>query len=849
MQIDNIFFEQEILAKVERPSQYTGGETNSKIKDWQQAAVKMCFAFPDTYEIGMSHLGLRLLYETINNHSSHLCERTFMPLDDMAALLRVNNLPLFSWESRHGLNDFDIVGFTLQSELSYTNILAMLDLAQIPVFSEQRSEDDPLIIAGGPCVYNPEPLADFIDLFVIGEGEEIILELLNLVAKAQSQGLTKEQLLAGAAHIEGIYVPRFYTARYKDDGRFDKLVAADDLPATIKKRILTDIDQAPFPDSPLLPTLKPVHDRIMLEIMRGCTRGCRFCQAGMIYRPLREKSAETLLEQARMQAKNSGYDEITLLSLSSADYSDIIPLMEDLLTEHSGCGISISLPSLRVDAMSVGLAARTQEVRKSGITLAPEAGSQHLRDIINKGVTEEDILGAIIAAFSQGYTSVKLYFMLGLPYEDDADIFAIADLCQKIVQLAKKHKPREIKKPLKITLGVASFVPKTHTPFQWAGQASMAKLQAKQQLLRYAIRPLRQVSVNFHDARVSLLEAALARGDRRIAKALYLAWQKGCHLDGWSEHFAFESWQEAFAEAGLSATDIAEQQFAFGEALPWQHIDCGVSQEWLIEEAVRAARAQLTADCRYGECNGCGVCDQAWQNVYAPKRELALVPRTKKQQASEQLYKYRCRLAISGAMIWVSHLDLLSAMEKALRRSGLPIAYSQGFNPHMQISWGPAHPVGLASDSEYLDLTFKSPAPQDWQELLATALPEGLKLVSGREITMPTPALMAEINYAAYRLEFAEGSAEQLAKAVAALHSADTCFIERHRPKGDKIVDIRPAIAALTQQGSAITCEIDMAKGAAPKPQELAELLLPGSQAAAFRLGMYIKRDGELQEP
>lgn len=850
MQLDSVFFEQAILSRVERPAQYTGGESNSYNKSWQQAGTKMCFAFPDTYEIGMSHLGLRLLYETINNGSAHLCERTFMPLDDMQQLLRDNDLPLFSWESRHALADFDVLGFTLQSELSYSNILFMLELAKIPLLSDMRSADYPLIIAGGPCVYNPEPLADFIDLFVIGEGEEVTIELLDLLQKAKETGLSKEQLLQQAAGIAGIYVPCFYQAEYREDGRFAKLVPMEGIAETIKKRILPDLDTAPFPDKPLLPSIKPVHDRIMLEIMRGCTHGCRFCQAGIIYRPLREKSAENLLANAREQVAGSGYDEITLLSLSSADYSDIMPLMEDLLAEHSGCGIGISLPSLRVDAMSVGLAARTQEVRKSGITLAPEAGSQHLRDIINKGVSEEDILNAAAAAFSQGYTSVKLYFMIGLPYEDDADILAIAELCGKILQLAKKHKPKDIKKPIKITLGVSSFVPKTHTPFQWLGQDSVTKLQAKQQLLREAIRPIKAVSVNFHDVRVSLLEAVFARGDRRLAAVLQKAVAKGCHLDGWTEHFNFAAWQDAFAEAGMDMEQIAGRQFAFGEALPWQHIDCGVSNEWLAKECVKAGRAQLTEDCRYGECSDCGVCDEHWQSVYATKRPLNKAPRNKRPGELTQLNKYRCRIAVEGQLIWISHLDLLAAMEKALRRSGLPIAYSQGFNPHMQISWGPAHPVGLASDCEYLDLIFAEPAPADWQERLNATLPPGLRLISGREVEMTMPALMAAINYAAYRLEFAADTNQQsLSEAVEKLLADTTCFIERIRPKGNKIVDIRPAIAKMKASDQLVDYEIMLDKGASPKPQEIADILQAGALFRARRLGMFIKAGEQLLEP
>lgn len=849
MIVDQDLLEKLILPKVERPAQYVGGEYNMILKDWDAAPVKMCFAFPDTYEIGMSHLGLRLLYDTTNNHSPHLCERAFMPLDDMAALLKANHIPLFSWESHHSLADFDIVGFTLQYELSYSNILSMLDLAGIPVLAADRSENDPLIIAGGPCVYNPEPLADFIDFFVIGEGEEMNLEVYDLVAKMKASSSGKDEILLAVKDIPGVYVPSLYTDSYKADGRFDKLSAHDNAPETVKKRILTDMDSAPFPDKPLLPSVKPVHDRIMLELMRGCTHGCRFCQAGIIYRPVREKTTAQLVKQAAAQVDNSGYDDISLLSLSSADYTDIIPLMENLLSAHSGCGVGISLPSLRVDAMSVGLAARTQEVRKSGITLAPEAGSQHLRDIINKGVTEEDILKAAAAAFSQGYTSIKLYFMIGLPYEENADITAIGELCRKILQLAKQHKPAEIKKPIKITLGVSSFVPKPHTPFQWFGQDSIEKLRAKQQLLRETIRPMRQVTVHFHDPEVSFLEAAFARGDRRLGKALLLAWQKGCHMDGWSECFHFDRWQEAFAECGLSMSDYACRQYAYGEPLPWQHIDCGIRMDWLWNECIKAGRAQLTPDCHYGQCSGCGVCDKQWHCAYAPKTEIKMAPRRQIRELPQQLYKYRLRLAVRGRMIWLSHLDLLGTVERAFRRSGLPVAFSQGFNPHMQISWGPAHPVGLASDSEYLDIIFTEQLPADWCELLNQQLPEGVKLLSARQIDMNAKALMAIINYMDYRLQFTDPDGAILEQNFHLLCGASSWLIERISPKGKKTVDIRPSLVKLSLDGDQVHYSVQLDKGSVPKPWEISKILLPDTPCQAWRIGMYVADGEKLLEP
>ncbi|NLF80520.1 MAG: TIGR03960 family B12-binding radical SAM protein [Clostridia bacterium] len=843
---------QRILPRVERPAQYAGGEYQATACDWQAADVKMCFAFPDTYEIGMSHLGLRLIYEAVNNHSPHLCERCFMPLDDMAAELQRHHLPLFSLESRHALTDFDVVGFTLQYELSYTNVLAMLELADIPLLAAKRGADQPLVIAGGPCAFNPEPIADFLDLVVVGEGEEVTLELLDLIAEAKRGRWDKTELLRRAAGLAGVYAPALYQPLYAADGRFAGLSPHPGVPQRIKKRVLADLDAAPFPERPLLPTIKPVHDRIMLELMRGCTHGCRFCQAGMIYRPLREKSAPTLMRQAASQVAASGYDEIALLSLSSADYSDIMPLMEDLLAAHGGCGVSLSLPSLRVDALSVGMAARTQEVRKSGLTLAPEAGSQRLRDIINKGVREEDIFAAAAAAFSQGYTSIKLYFMIGLPFERDEDILEIAALCRRVLQLAKEHKPAEVKKRVRISLSASSFVPKPHTPFQWLGQNSVAELRRKQQLLREAIKPLRAVSLHYHDAEASMLEAAFARGDRRLAAVLLEARQRGCHLDGWSEHFDLTAWREAFAAAGLSAAEYAERSFAEDEILPWQHLDCGIDATWLRRELHRAQAGELTPDCRGNACSACGVCGGAdgWQCSYAKARPLA-VPASRQSLpgSGDEPSRWRCRLAVTGTMAWLSHLDLRGSLEKALRRSGLPLAYSQGFNPHLLISWGPAHPVGLSSDSEYVDLTFAADPDHDWPDKLRAALPPGLALLETRPITLQERALMAAINQAQYELDFGQADAEILDQAIAVFLAAKSWPVMRRGSRGPKEVDIRPAVLDMRREQSRVCYEARWEESAAPRPAEMAGILLPGAAYQAWRRGMAIVERGIAREP
>ena len=843
MIIDRDLLETQILPQVTAPGQYLGGELNSVVKDWAGAGATMALAFPDLYEIGMSHLGTRLLYEAINNHSPHLCERVFMPQDDMAAALRRNGLPLYSLETRHALSCFDVVGFTLQYELSYTNILFMLDLAGIPLTTAERGAMDPLVVAGGPCAYNPEPLSEIIDLFLIGEGEDLDRELLDLVAEVKRTGGGRQEILRRAVTIPGVYVPSFYQAEYDQNGRFSRLQVRSDAPAetpaTIKKRIITEFDQSFFPEKPIMPWVTPVHDRIMLEVMRGCSHGCRFCQAGMIYRPVREKSVSTLLEQAREQARYSGYDDMALLSLSTADYTCVQGLMGRLLEEHAPQGVGVSLPSLRVDAFSVGLAARTQEVRKSGITLAPEAGSQRLRDVINKGVTEEDILQAATAAFSQGYTRVKLYFMIGLPFESDSDLRGIADLCQKILRLAKANRPPEVKKPIQISLGVSSFVPKCDTPFQWQPQDSIEELKRKQDLLREYIKPLRSVTIGYHDRESSRLEAVFARGDRRLNAVLLAAYRQGCHMDGWKENFRPDLWEQAFFNQGLSQSEYAQQALVYGDPLPWSHILCGVDPEWLWKENIRAGRAELTGDCRREACNNCGLCDTKWRNTLQPE-ETYRIPRSKPRTLPPAVAKVRCRFSVVYPAAWLSHLDLLGAVEKTLRRAGLPMAYSQGFNPHMLISWGPAHPVGLYSDSEYADFLLHQAPPDDLGERFNAAAPPGLQLMEWRSVPLETEALMSAVQYAEYRIEIPSSLSQEIDRRIEEILACESLVVERYSPKGIKKVDLRPALDTLYRKEHALVFSVRLDRGAAAKPGEIAKLLLGDLPVRCYRTGQYI---------
>ena len=788
----------DILQRVTKPTRYTGGEYNAVHKEWDKVKCKFALSLPDIYEVGMSNLGLAILYEVLNERDDSLAERAYAPWTDMEEVMRRKDLPLFSLESHHALADFDFWGFSLQYEMIYTNVLNMLDLARIPLFADERRESDPLIAGGGPCVYNVEPMADFFDFFVVGEGEEVLGEVVDVFVAWQATGKTggRKEILRRLAALDGIYVPSFYRAGYDAAGNFVALGSADvSARPQIKKRLNRDMDAAKSLTKPLVPYLDIVHNRLMLELFRGCSRGCRFCQAGMCYRPVRERSEGTLRRLAERMAAATGYDEMSLTSLSSADYSCLLELTENLQAEF-GRRLNLSLPSLRIDSFSVDLAKRLHAGRKSGLTFAPEAGTQRLRDVINKGVTEDDLLSSCAAAFEQGWQKIKLYFMMGLPTETDEDILGIADLARKVARLYRKVTG---KGGVKVTVSVSCFVPKPYTPFQWFGQITADEFKRRQQLLKENITD-RSITFNYHDAELSSLEGVLARGDRRLSKVIFRAWQNGAKFDGWSDLFDYDAWQRAFVETKIDPKYYNERERDHLEPLPWRITSPGVSAEFLEREWQRALRGERTQDCRRGKCEDCGVCfalgakvvDHADDKKTADERG-----RTEGEYAAENepganaindnapLFVYRVEITKGAEIAYLSHLEYAALLGKAVLRAKLPVAYSQGFHPHMKIGFASALSVGVTGRAEYLDLVLtEKTSLSEIIDRLNAALPPGARARRIKEIDRSYKSLssaMAEAVYEAIIPRVPPG--EDIHAGLERFNQAPSIIVTRVTPK------------------------------------------------------------------
>lgn len=595
---------EKILQYVQKPARYVGGELNSVIKDPEKVDIRYAFCFPDIYEIGMSHLGMKILYGLVNDREDSWCERVFAPDVDMEEQMRKNNVPLFALESGDYIKDFDIIGFTLMYELCYTNVLNMLDLAGIPLYSKDRTELAPIICVGGPCACNPEPIADFVDIVFLGDGEDSTNAVLDLLKECKKSGATKQEFLLKAKDITGVYVPSFYKDSYNADGTLKELVPINGAPEKVKKSVVSDMNKCYYPKEFVVPFISIVHDRAVEEIFRGCIRGCRFCQAGFIYRPIREKSVETINAQSKALIESTGYDELSLCSLSTSDHSQVNEMLTSLIDWTVKDKINLSLPSLRVDNFSDELVDRLNKVRKSGLTFAPEAGTQRLRDVINKNVTQDEVINTCTKAFDNGWTTVKLYFMMGLPTETMEDIEGIANLGMDVLHAFYNNPNRQKGTGLQVNISCSSFIPKPFTPFQWEPEDTMESLKAKQKHLLESI-PSKKIKVSYHETPTSLLEGVLARGDRRLSAVIYSAFKDGCKFDSWDEHFKFDSWMKAFDEHNLDPYFYTQRKRDFSEVLPWDHLDYGISRKFLEKENLKAHENKTTPHCRI-KCAGCG---------------------------------------------------------------------------------------------------------------------------------------------------------------------------------------------------------------------------------------------------
>lgn len=836
-----IRLDHEVLQNVLKPSRYTGGEWNAVKKDWDTVDCTFALSLPDVYEVGMSNLGLAILYDALNRQENVAAERVYAPWTDMEKEMRERNIPLFSLETHTELSAFDLWGFSLQYEMIYSNVLNMMDLAGIPLWAKDRDDTMPFIVGGGPCVYNVEPIADFFDFFIVGEAEDAVVEVANAMAEWKKGGRQggRRGFLKRLLTMDGIYVPSFYEPQYDAAGNYLSVKTLDEkAKPLIFKRVCRDMDEIPSVENPIVPFMDIVHNRIMLELFRGCSRGCRFCQAGICYRPARERTEKNLKAMARNLVDKSGYDEMSLTSLSSADYSCLGNLVNDLMDEFKNEKVSFSLPSLRIDSFSIELAHKMQQVRKSGLTFAPEAGTQRLRDVINKGVTEENLMNACGSAFRQGWKQVKLYFMMGLPTETDEDIIGIAKLAKKVVDLYTEIKGR---RGVKVTISVACFVPKPYTPFQWFGQLPIAEFERRQRLLKENITD-RAITFNYHDARLSVIEGIFARGDRRLGSVLYQAWQDGAKFDGWSDLYQHDTWLQAFEKCGVDMKYYNERSRDFNEPLPWDVTSPGVNKEFLLREWKKAMEGALTEDCRRGKCSACGICPNLGVHVidYAKENptvveQIAKVSAPKNPETDPKgpgkprtLYKYRAEITKGEELRYVSHLDYANLFLRAFDRAKLPMAYSEGFNPHMKVAFASALSLGVTSDAEYMDFELLNPLCQpEVFDRLNAQLPPGAKLKELREVHGKQPALMAQADEARYTLWVPyDGDEAAAQRAVKAYNDANEVIFHRVTPKKKREIETKqymkqPVTAEVTKDGLKLVMDIVITQSGSVKPVEV----------------------------
>ncbi|MEW6349862.1 MAG: TIGR03960 family B12-binding radical SAM protein [Thermodesulfobacteriota bacterium] len=793
-----------LLSNIEKPGRYIGGETNQVRKDLPRVRLRMALAFPDAYEVGMSHLGLKVLYAVVNSRADLMAERVFAPWPDMERAMRDAGLRLTTLETGTPLAHMDIVGFSLQYELCFTTVLHMLDLAGIPLRAGDRSEKDPLVIAGGPGTCNPAPVARFFDAFAIGEGEELILELADAAIRWKEARASRNELLKSWAEIPGVYVPSLHTPGH-----------------TVTRRIVPDLEAAAVPVRPVVPFCEIVHDRVGLEIARGCTRGCRFCQAGMLYRPVRERTPETIVNRAREVLQATGWDEVSLLSLSAGDYSRIGELVQAMIARFGPEKVAVSLPSLRTETVDNRIARAIASVRKTGFTLAPEAGTDRLRSVINKGNSEEDLERAVRAALQEGWQSLKLYFMIGLPTETDEDLDGIVGLIRKSCKWFKGKK---------ITASISTFVPKAHTPFQWATQIPEDEIKRRQNYIRryFQSGPVR---VKCHDPRSTLLEGLVARGDGRMGLVIETAFKMGARFDGWAEHLRFQAWMDALDQHGIDPVrELASRNPE--DPLPWDLVDTRIDRKFLLDEWTKALGQETTSDCRFGSCQSCGVCDfdevrprTAEDAAFAVGSEVE--PRPAASDAGPA--RFRLKYVKTGSMKFLGHQDLIRAFHRACRRCGFKLLYSQGFHPHPKLRFSPPVPVGVESLAEFveLDLHESTPGAAHIIEGLTRELPEGLNPVEIAQIPLNEPPISAKIQQLTYEISIPESfSSDCVAARISAFRDADTWEISREHKGRTTSRDLKPCVEALECSGRLVRLVLRAGPSGSVNPLDAAAAIL-----------------------
>ena len=850
-----------LLPAVEKPGRYVGLERNLTRKNLSRARVTLALAFPDTYEIGMSHTGLKILYELVNRREDFACERVYAPWVDLERKMREAGIPLFSTESFAPVADFDVLGFSLQAELNYSNIVNMLDLAGLPVWQRDRRESDPIVLGGGPCTANPEPIADFFDAFLIGDGEEALVRFLDAVLVGRDAGLSRREILRRLAAIEGVYVPSLYDVAYREDGRIASIARHDTAaPERARRTWVPVLKPEYYPERPVVPSVEIVQDRLGLEVMRGCTQGCRFCQAGYWYRPVRELDPDAVADMTQKFIAESGWSEVGLLSLSTADYSQIEPLVKCLAPKLADRRVSISLPSLRAEAFSVGLADAVSEVRKSGFTFAPETGSDRLRRVINKTFTNADMIQAADVAFARGWDLIKVYTMIGLPTETRADLDELVSLVEAILAQGRRHGRKNV------NVSVGSFVPKSWTPFQWAPFDGVEALEEKLAYLKDRFRRIRGAKMKWHEPREAEIECVLSRGDRRVARVLHTAWKSGVRFDGWTEHFRYDLWMEAFRAEGIPKEAFL-RDYALDEVLPWDVLDVSITKRWLQIELIKAKKEMRTEDCKWGHCYACGVPgngedtmlakpmstqlpvvdaaipdetapaayrDPAKGAAYRQKAMPDLPSASRRGSQGDRVFKHRVTFSKTGDARFLSHRNTMDVLERAIRAAGLPARYSEGFNPHMRLSMGPALALGLESLHEVFDVDGNAPFPTDAAERIAARLPEGLAILEVRELAAGEASLAKAVKGARYSVRLA--TEEQIARAGEVLANG----------AGDAMPAVRAFALEADRDGTSLRFEVnlDQSSGETSTPKKVLETLL--AIPPAEQLSLSVTREATL---